>query len=101
MLGILSCGISYDFSRFLRDADGYSNWPSGRGIFINKDKTFLVWVNEEDHLRLISMQNGGDLAAVYKRLCKVTFKVMSDRNPDLKVHSHGSIRRNDASHRTV
>jgi len=24
------------------------DWPEGRGIFHNKDKTALVWVNEED-----------------------------------------------------
>merc|ERR1712018_523365 len=29
------------------------DWPEGRGIFHNKDKTFLVWVNEEDQLRII------------------------------------------------
>lgn len=33
-----------------------SDWPDGRGIFHNKEKTFLVWVNEEDHMRCISMQ---------------------------------------------
>merc|ERR1711936_1440390 len=27
------------------------DWPEGRGIFHNADKTFLVWVNEEDQLR--------------------------------------------------
>jgi arginine kinase len=27
-----------------------------------------VWVNEEDHLRIISMQQGGDLGAVYRRM---------------------------------
>nr|O15989.1 RecName: Full=Arginine kinase; Short=AK [Turbo cornutus]BAA22870.1 arginine kinase [Turbo cornutus] len=59
-----------DDDRFLRDAGGYNNWPSGRGIFFNNNKTFLVWVNEEDHLRLISMQKGGNLAAVYRRLCQ-------------------------------
>ena len=31
------------------------DWPDGRGIFHNNDKTFLVWVNEEDQLRIISM----------------------------------------------
>ena len=56
--------------RFLRDANGYDDWPEGRGIFHNKDKTFLVWCNEEDHLRLISMQKGGNLAEVYSRLVK-------------------------------
>ncbi|XP_041355015.1 taurocyamine kinase-like [Gigantopelta aegis] len=59
-----------DHDRFLRAAGGYNDWPAGRGIFYNEDKTFLVWVNEEDHLRLISMQKGGDIGAVYKRLVK-------------------------------
>lgn len=54
----------------LRDAGGYKYWDTGRGIFHNKDKTFLVWVNEEDHLRLISMQKGGNLGEVYRRLVK-------------------------------
>lgn len=54
----------------LGDANGYDNWPAGRGIFFSNDKRFLVWVNEEDHLRIISMQQGGDLAAVWKRLVK-------------------------------
>merc|ERR1711942_8183 len=40
------------------------DWPEGRGIFHNKDKTFLTWVNEEDQLRIISMQSGGDVRAV-------------------------------------
>ncbi|KAL1446103.1 hypothetical protein MTO96_044684 [Rhipicephalus appendiculatus] len=31
-------------------------------------RPFLVWVNEEDHLRIISMQKGGDLKEVYGRL---------------------------------
>merc|ERR1711977_391945 len=39
------------------------DWPEGRGIFHNAAKTFLVWVNEEDQLRIISMQKGGDVKA--------------------------------------
>merc|ERR1712066_771108 len=46
------------------------DWPEGRGIFHNKDKTFLVWVNEEDQLRIISMQMGGDVRAVFERLAR-------------------------------
>merc|ERR1712114_138413 len=46
------------------------DWPEGRGIFHNKDKTFLTWVNEEDQLRIISMQNGGDVRAVFDRLAR-------------------------------
>ena len=47
----------------------------GRGIFYNDDKTFLVWVNEEDHLRIISMQKGGDLATAYARLVRAVTKI--------------------------
>ncbi|ORC88157.1 arginine kinase, partial [Trypanosoma theileri] len=32
------------------------------------EKTFLVWVNEEDQLRIISMQKGGNLKEVFSRL---------------------------------
>ena len=44
------------------------DWPEGRGIFHNEAKTFLVWVNEEDQLRIISMEKGGDINGVFKRL---------------------------------
>merc|ERR1712042_367915 len=46
------------------------DWPEGRGIFHNADKTFLVWVNEEDQLRIISMQKGGDVKGVFSRLAR-------------------------------
>merc|ERR1719480_630304 len=46
------------------------DWPEGRGIFHNDDKTFLVWVNEEDQLRIISMQMGGDVKGVFDRLAR-------------------------------
>lgn len=39
----------------LRDANALKHWPKGRGIYKNATDTFLVWVNEEDHLRFISM----------------------------------------------
>ena len=54
--------------RFLETAGLNRNWPMGRGIYHNTDKTFLVWINEEDQLRIISMQNGGDIKEVFTRL---------------------------------
>ena len=50
-----SCGLERD-------------WPEARGIFHNNDKTFLVWVNEEDQLRIISMQQGSNIGQVFQRL---------------------------------
>merc|ERR1711907_805980 len=50
-----SCGLERD-------------WPESRGIFHNDAKTFLVWVNEEDQLRIISMQQGSNIRQVFERL---------------------------------
>jgi len=43
------------------------DWNDGRGIWHNVDKTFLIWLNEEDQCRVISMQKGSDLKAVFAR----------------------------------
>jgi len=51
------------------------DWPDGRGIWHNDEKNFLVWVNEEDHLRVISMEKSGDIRKVFKRFCEGLTKV--------------------------
>merc|ERR1719192_3122938 len=56
--------------RNLQVAGMERDWPEGRGIFHNRDKTFLIWINEEDQLRIISMQKGGDVKQVFTRLAK-------------------------------
>ena len=56
--------------KYLRSAGGYNDWPIGRGVFMNKNKNFIVWVNEEDHIRIISMQKGASLKQVWGRLVK-------------------------------
>jgi len=56
--------------RNLQVAGMERDWPEGRGIFHNAEKTFLVWVNEEDQLRIISMQKGGDVKGVFERLAR-------------------------------
>ena len=50
-------------------------WPEARGIFHNEAKTFLVWLNEEDHLRIISMQPGSNIREVFTRLCIAAEKI--------------------------
>lgn len=46
------------------------DWPSGRGIFMNEEKSFNIWCNEEDQLRIISMQKGAGILEVFDRLCR-------------------------------
>lgn len=54
--------------RFLNAAGISADWPYGRGMYVSADEDFLVWVGEEDHLRVIAMQKGGDLGAIFERL---------------------------------
>lgn len=61
--------------RFLEAAGLNRDWPEGRGIFHNNDKTFLVWINEEDQLRIISMQEGSDILEVFTRLARATQEI--------------------------
>jgi len=55
---------------YLKMAGMHRDWPEGRGIFHNKNKTFLVWVGEEDQLRIISMEAGKDVKGVFDRLVR-------------------------------
>ena len=61
--------------RFLEACGLNREWPEGRGIFHNDAKTFLTWVNEEDQLRIISMQNGADIGAVFSRLARAANEI--------------------------
>ncbi len=63
--------------RFLEAAGLNRDWPEGRGIFHNDDKTFLVRVNEQDQMRIISMQPGGDIGAVFTRLADAVVQIGS------------------------
>ncbi|KAF6030020.1 CKM [Bugula neritina] len=54
---------------FMTDTGMARDWPDARGIYHNDDKNFLVWINEEDHSRIISMQKGGNIKQVFERFC--------------------------------
>jgi creatine kinase len=47
------------------------DWPHARGIYHNENKSALVWVNEEDHLRIISMEKGNNARAVFDRFANL------------------------------
>lgn len=61
--------------KYLQSALLEREWPEARGIFHNDDKTFLVWVNEEDQLRIISMQQGSNIRQVFERLATAANKI--------------------------
>jgi len=53
-----------------QDAAGInSDFPKSRGVYHSFDKKLMVWVNEEDHLRIISLEKTSDISSVYNRFC--------------------------------
>ena len=58
----------------LLEASGLNrDWPEGRGIFHNNDKTFLVLINDEDHLQIVS--RGTEIGAIFSRIVTVAGEI--------------------------
>lgn len=53
---------------YLASAGIASDWPYGRGCYVSADRGFIVWVGEEDHLRIMCMKKGTVLNDVFDRL---------------------------------
>ncbi len=65
------------------------DWPDARGIYLSSstgetvhvnnhaqvNPDLMIWLNKEDHMRIIATSNGGDLLAVFKRLSKALTQV--------------------------
>ncbi|MEM1374682.1 MAG: phosphagen kinase [Pseudomonadota bacterium] len=45
-----------------------ADWPHGRGCYVSADRSFIIWVGEEDHLRIMCMERGTVLNRVFDRL---------------------------------
>jgi len=56
--------------RFMEAAGMARDFPDARGVYLSDNHKFMVWINEEDHLRIISMEKGSDLLQVYNNLNK-------------------------------
>jgi len=50
------------------------DWPDGRALYANvtdlakQTPDFMIWVNEEDHLRIMCLRKGGDIQEVFTTL---------------------------------
>mmetsp|Transcript_21567 Transcript_21567/g.56233 ORF Transcript_21567/g.56233 Transcript_21567/m.56233 type:complete len:424 (+) Transcript_21567:38-1309(+) len=61
---------------YLVEAGIANDWPYGRGCYVSEDRAFIVWVGEEDHLRIMCMRKGTLLNQIFDRL-KVALDVIS------------------------
>ena len=64
--------------RFQEAAGITRDFPDSRGVYLSHNKKFMIWTNEEDHLRIISMEPGSDLAGTFNRL-SVAIKVLEKK----------------------
>lgn len=65
------------------------HWPDGRGVFHNEEQNLFVWVGEEDHLRIVSMQRDKNMKATFGRFvraCDEVQKVLKAESSDF-MHS--------------
>ena len=53
---------------YLAAAGIASDWPHGRGCYVSEDRGFVIWVGEEDHLRIMCMKKASILNEVFDRL---------------------------------
>merc|ERR1712023_602725 len=75
------------------------HWPDGRGVFHNDEKNLFVWVGEEVHLRIVSMQgsrsgptkegkNIREVTARFMRACTEVQKVLKAEGSDFMHNDH-------------
>ncbi|CAG9806185.1 unnamed protein product [Chironomus riparius] len=57
--------------KFLKAAETFRCWPKGRGIFKNEKNNVRAWINVEEHVQFISVDEGANLQKVYERLNKI------------------------------
>lgn len=43
------------------NAQEHAFWPTGRGLYVNGARTESILINEDEHLRFISIDESGDL----------------------------------------
>merc|ERR1712055_1043573 len=67
------------------------HWPDARGIFENDQQNLYVWVNEEDQMRIVSMEKGDNIKAIITRFAMATStiqEVMQQEGHDFMHSDH-------------
>jgi creatine kinase len=60
-----------DEDPYLKSAGISSDWPYGRGCYVSNDGQVIIWMGEEDQLRIMCMKKGTKLNEVFDRLRNV------------------------------
>jgi len=69
---------------YLKSSGISGHWPYGRGMYISQEEDFLIWVGEEDHLRIMAMRTGSNLNDLFERL-RVGLEYLKKQLPEFSV----------------
>jgi len=64
------------------------HWPDARGVYHNDKQNFFVWINEEDHMRIISMEKGDNVKNIFVRFANATAGVQKTLKAEGKDFMH-------------
>uniref|UniRef100_A0A3B4GKC1 creatine kinase n=1 Tax=Pundamilia nyererei TaxID=303518 RepID=A0A3B4GKC1_9CICH len=45
------------------------DWPDARAVWVSENRSLLVWVNIDEHLRLVSMREDANVAEAFQCIC--------------------------------
>ena len=54
-------------STTLQSSTATRDWPNGRSVFYNDNKTLFAWTNREDHLRVLYRDHSLDFIESFKQ----------------------------------
>lgn len=55
----------------MKSAGIYRHWPYGRALFVTSDLRVRIWINEEDHLRIMAIVPDFNLELAVERLHQI------------------------------
>ncbi|XP_072239651.1 creatine kinase M-type [Leuresthes tenuis] len=59
------------------------DWPDARAVWVSKDSSLVVWVNMEDHLKLVSTRDDANVAEAFKCIC-ITLQKLEEYYKELR-----------------
>ncbi|XP_065816888.1 zgc:172076 isoform X3 [Labrus bergylta] len=45
------------------------DWPDARAVWVSEDGSLVVWINMEDHLKLVSTRGDANMAKAFRTVC--------------------------------
>nr|XP_020475898.1 creatine kinase M-type-like isoform X2 [Monopterus albus] len=55
------------------------DWPDARAVWVSKNGSLVIWVNMDDHLKLVSTRNDANIAEAFKCIC-INLQKVSDES---------------------